>query len=86
MNPRRVHELMRHHFPEVKRGSFEWIVAADENGLRFDVLGSLVDKYIPAGDLLVEVQRKVGDLFGLVVYRARSASLVLIGDRRPAVQ
>jgi hypothetical protein len=52
---------MQEHFPEVQTASCEWVVAADEHGLRSSVLGALLEKYVPAGDLLVEVHRKVGD-------------------------
>lgn len=61
MNPRRVHELMHQHFPEVRAGTRDWVVAADENGLRHGVVSDLVAKYIPADELLVEVHRRVGD-------------------------
>ncbi len=61
MNPRRVHELMRQHFPEVKAASRDWVVVADDNGLRRSVLEGLIDEYISRADLLVEAGRKVGD-------------------------
>ncbi len=60
MNPRRAHELMGKHFPEVHPASRSWIVAADERGLRAIVLAELLDQHIPPGDLLVEVHRKEG--------------------------
>jgi hypothetical protein len=61
MNPRRVHELMQKHFPEVQSASREWVIAADEHGLRSSVLGALLERYVPASDLLIEVHRKIGD-------------------------
>jgi hypothetical protein len=61
MNPRRVHELMRRHFPEVRASAREWVVAADANGLRVGVLEGLVEKYISGEDLFVEVSRRLGD-------------------------
>ena len=61
MNPRRVHELMRQHFPEVKAASRDWIVVADEHGLRTGVVREMINEYIPAESVLVEVARKLGD-------------------------
>ena len=52
---------MRERFPEVKAASRTWVVVADERGLRHDVLAELVERHIPAGDLLVELHRKIGD-------------------------
>ncbi|URI05823.1 hypothetical protein MW290_07660 [Aquincola tertiaricarbonis] len=49
------------HFPEVQAASRSWIVAADEHGLRTNVLADLLDQHVPPGDLLVEVHRKLGD-------------------------
>jgi len=62
MNPRRVHELMRQRFPVVMGASREWIVIADERGLRFKVLAALIDDHVRADEVLVEANRKVGDL------------------------
>jgi hypothetical protein len=62
MNPRRVHELIRQNFPATMGASREWIVVADEKGLRFEVLGALIDEHVRCDDVLVEVNRKVGDL------------------------
>jgi len=62
MNPRRVHELMRQKFPTTMGASREWIVVADEKGLRFAVLAALIDEHVRSDAVLVEVNRKVGDL------------------------
>jgi hypothetical protein len=51
---------MQEHFPEVQSASREWVVVADEHGLRSSVLSPLLERYVAAGDLLVEVHRKVG--------------------------
>jgi hypothetical protein len=61
MNPRRVDELMLQRFPAVTVAAREWIVVADERGLRFEVLGGLIDEHLRADEVLVEVQRKIGD-------------------------
>lgn len=65
MNPRRVHELMRAHFPERPESATEWVVAIDEQGLRVSVLEGLVRRYISADSLLVEANRKAGGMFPL---------------------
>jgi hypothetical protein len=62
MNPRRVHELMRQRFPAVMSASRDWLVVADEKGLRFPVLAALIDDHIRTDDVLVEANRKFGDL------------------------
>jgi hypothetical protein len=53
---------MRQRFPTVMGGSGEWILVADEKGLRFDVLARLIDDHIRSEEVLVEAHRKVGDL------------------------
>ncbi|MGA3962268.1 hypothetical protein ACI2VR_21870 [Ralstonia nicotianae] len=60
MNPRRVHELMRKHFPAVEAATRAWVNVADQDGLREEQLLKLLDEYVPAELLLVEVHRKVG--------------------------
>nr|CCA81896.1 conserved hypothetical protein [blood disease bacterium R229] len=59
MNPRRVHELMRKHFPAIEAATRVWVNVADQGGLREAPLLSLLDEYIPTGPLLVETHRKV---------------------------
>jgi hypothetical protein len=53
---------MRQRFPVVMGASREWIVIADERGLRFKVLSTLIDDHVRADEVLVEANRKVGDL------------------------
>ncbi|RYG88660.1 MAG: hypothetical protein EON59_03755 [Alphaproteobacteria bacterium] len=62
MNPRRVHELMREHFPDFDAAACNWVVAVDEGGLRPVVFRELLAVHVPGSDLLVEVHRKVGSL------------------------
>ena len=52
---------MREHFPDVQMARRDWIVAADGNGLRVAVLRGLVDRFVGSEDLLVEVNRRIGD-------------------------
>jgi hypothetical protein len=61
MNARRVHELMRLHFPTVNAASLEWKNVMDRDGPRFGTLKALINQYIPADIVLVEVHRKLGD-------------------------
>lgn len=63
MNPRRVHELMRQRFPDRPATASDWVVAADREGLRFDVVQRLVRQHIVSDVLLVEAHRKAGGLF-----------------------
>lgn len=65
MNPRRVHELMREHFPDRPASASGWVVASDEQGLRVEVLRRLVSQHIGSHELVVEANRKAGDLLSL---------------------
>ncbi|WP_082079824.1 hypothetical protein [Cupriavidus basilensis] len=60
MNPRRVHELMRQHFPSVDAASREWIHIIAPDGLREPELLHLLERFIPADFVLIEVHRKLG--------------------------
>lgn len=62
MNPRRVHELMRKHFPAIEEATRVWVNVADSEGLREVQLRSLLDEFITTALLLVGVQRKVAAL------------------------
>lgn len=61
MNPRRVHELMRQHFPSVDAASREWINIAAPEGLREPELIHLLERFIPADFVLIELHRRLGD-------------------------
>lgn len=61
MNPRRVHELLRENFPQRPACATDWVVVADERGLRFDVVRELIRRHIASDDLVVEANRKAGD-------------------------
>lgn len=61
MNPRRVHELMRQHFPPIEAASREWIHIVGPEGLRESELLCFLETYIPADSVLIEVHRKLGD-------------------------
>lgn len=51
---------MRKHFPAVEAATRAWVNVADQDGLREEQLLKLLDEYVPAELLLVEVHRKVG--------------------------
>jgi len=60
MNPRRIHELMRSRFPEFNPAELEWTNIAGAAGADVPLLASIVARYIPAAEVLVEVHRKEG--------------------------
>lgn len=63
MNPRRVHELMAANFPLVELVTLNWVNVLEADGtIRTEVLNRLIDEFIHADDILVEVNRKLGDL------------------------
>lgn len=63
MNPRRVHELMTANFPPVELATLDWVNVLEADGtIRRKVLEALIDKFIWADEILVEVNRKLGDL------------------------
>lgn len=63
MNPRRVHKLMKANFPKVDLAKSTWVNLLERDGtVRGNVLATLIDEFIDAGDMLVEVNRKLGDL------------------------
>ncbi len=60
MNARRIHELMRSHFPSYEVVEQDWQIVCDQNGIRFPVLNGLLDTNLAGPELLVEVNRKLG--------------------------
>lgn len=60
MNPRRVHELMRKHFPAFDSAKADWTNLSDRSGADRHRLGSFLDQHIDAPEILVEVSRTVG--------------------------
>jgi hypothetical protein len=63
MNPRRVHELMIAHFPQVELVTLDWLNLLEADGtVRRDVLDKLISEFIHSDEILVEVNRKLGDL------------------------
>jgi hypothetical protein len=63
MNPRRVHELMTAHFPQAELVTLNWFNVLEADGtIRTEVLDRLIDEFIHIDAILVEVNRKLGDL------------------------
>jgi len=63
MNPRRVHELMTANFPSVDLVTLDWVNVLEADGMiRSEVLDALIDEFVRADDILIEVNRKLGDL------------------------
>lgn len=62
MNARKVHHLMLHHFPKPP-ASIELVNAADAGGLRRPVIERLIEEFIAADELLVEINRHLGGYF-----------------------
>lgn len=63
MNPRRVHELMTANFPQAELVILNWVNVLEADGMiRKEALGRLIDEFIHADDVLVEVNRRLGDL------------------------
>lgn len=63
MNPRRVHELITANFPAVEIVTLDWVNVLESDGtFRSEIFYALIGEFICGDDILVEVNRKVGDL------------------------
>lgn len=62
MNARRVHELMRRNFPALDLGAHDWVNVADSSGLDHHRFESILNHWIAADEVLIEVHRKLGVL------------------------
>jgi hypothetical protein len=60
MNPRRVHDLMREHFPAFDAAKVEWTNVVEREGPNTQLLESILERHISAPEVLVEVHRKLG--------------------------
>jgi hypothetical protein len=63
MNPRRVHDLMHKNFPIFDSAKVEWINVVEREGPDVQRLESLLEQFIGASEVLVEVHRTVGGQF-----------------------
>lgn len=61
MNSRRVHKLVKEHFPEFDGSKLDWVIIGDINYVHLDKLEMLIDEHIRSEELLVEIHRKLGD-------------------------
>ena len=57
MNTRRVHDLMRLHFPSIDHARREWVIVADSSQIE-----ALIAEHVRSPEALVEVHRKLGAL------------------------
>ena len=62
VNPRRVHDLMRRHFPPIEHATRTWTVVQDAQGLDGEALSALLTRHVGPGPVLIEVRRKEGVL------------------------
>ena len=54
---------MTAHFPSVELVTLDWVNVLETDGtIRREILATLIDRFICAEDILVEVHRKLGDL------------------------
>ena len=60
MNPRRVHELMRKHFPAFDAASVEWTNVVERSDPDTKLLESLLNEHVPSEEVLVQVHRMEG--------------------------
>lgn len=60
MNPRRIHELMRLHFPPVLHAERDWTIVQDEQGTNERVIADLIATHLMSAEAVVEVSRKLG--------------------------
>ncbi|MGC5804665.1 hypothetical protein SNK19_14205 [Ralstonia pseudosolanacearum] len=65
---------MRKHFPAVEAATRAWVNVADQDGLREKQFLTLLDEYVPAELLLVEVHRKVAG------YLPKADAIQFIGE------
>ena len=84
MNPRRVHELMRSHFPAFNAADHEWTNIAESQGPNVPLLEAIIARYVASPQVLVEVHRKEGALLPLKEAVAYIASRVGQGNIRIA--
>jgi hypothetical protein len=62
MNARRVHELMRKHFPPVEHAARQWSLVQNERGPNVSAVSSLLAEHIATPEVIVEVHRRLGAL------------------------
>jgi len=62
MNSRRVHELMRQHFPAISAAQRDWRNIAGSSAQSEVLLQELLETHIGEEEVLIEVHRKLGAL------------------------
>lgn len=66
MNARRVHELMRKHFPPVEHAARAWSIVQTERGPNHGAIAALLAEHIASPEVVVQVHRKLGALLPVV--------------------
>lgn len=84
MNPRRVHELLRKHFPPIEHATREWKLVPDERDAQLTMLSALLSTYISAQEVVIEVHRKLGTFISLAEAPSFIASHIGQGEIRIA--
>jgi hypothetical protein len=60
MNPRHIHDLMRKRFPVYDVVAHEWINVTDRDGPILGRIDRVLRANIAAGDVVIEVNRRLG--------------------------
>ena len=86
MNPRRVHELMKAHFPQWDSASLEWTNVHDGIAPNLVALNQLLRDTFATDELIVEVSRGLGTMLplpdvGAYVAEHMGKSDIRISDR-----
>ncbi|ATH15621.1 hypothetical protein CHL79_25980 [Delftia acidovorans] len=84
MNPRRVHELVRKHFPPIEHATREWKLVPDEKDAQLTMLSDLLSTYISVHEVVIEVHRKLGTLICVAEAPSFIASHIGQGEIRIA--
>ncbi|MGE0811528.1 MAG: hypothetical protein AB7N69_13075 [Immundisolibacter sp.] len=60
MNARRIHELMRKHFPPIEHATRAWSIVQTERGANQGAIAALLAEHVASPEVVVEVHRKLG--------------------------
>ena len=84
MNARRVHELMRKHFPPIEHAARNWLLVQREHGADHRAIAALLAEHIASPEAVVEVHRKLGALLLIADAPAYIGSHIGEGEIRVA--
>jgi hypothetical protein len=60
MNAWKVNKLFNEHFPPFETANLNWVNVQSSDGPKVEVLTELVQKYINASEILININRKFG--------------------------